>query len=358
MNFNNIFRAHYEAKLACFIPGSSGFGKTSVVKKYGKANGMEVHCISASTLDPLTLIMPRIDEANQVIKQYPAGWLKKCCNATKEKPFLLFLDEINRVRNLQVANLLTELIQERKVDDSLFSEYCQIIAAGNWGEEDTGVLEMPDAVVQRFTFLVHAPDESEILQNMEEDLSKEILRQNSSWLAKPGIWDIPVKAVPRQIDAVAKLAKTNLLNNDELGVCARGRLGVEAGNVWLSQYRAYVEKRKTKLPPHLTEQNFEAVAKVEETAGLEVVQFLKREGQPAKLVADYLIRHASSETVRCMYESKFKYAYVSPDYPKRADGLNYYVTSPEGKRNEVAYPGCAWEFYALLLGKISERKKG
>jgi hypothetical protein len=356
MNFTNIFRAHYEAKLACNVIGGPGFGKSAIVKKYAKSQGMEVHCISASTLDPLTLVMPRIDEKNEVIKQYPAGWLKKCCTATKEKPFLLFLDEVNRVRNLQVANLLTELIQERKVDDQPFSEYCQIIAAGNWGEEDVGVIELPDAVNQRFTFLVHAPDISEIMSNMEEDLSKEILKQNSSWVAKPGVWPIPVKPVPRQIDAVAKLAKTGLLDMDELGVCARGRLGIEAGNLWLAQYRAFIDKRKTLLPAFLTEKNFEEVAEVESKNGLEVIQFLKREGQDPMLVADYLIRHASSETVRCMYESKFEYKYPPGNYPKTADGKPYRYSS-DSKEMSLTFAGCSWEFYALILGKISERKK-
>lgn len=355
LNFLNIFRAHRKTGHSIFFWGSAARGKTSIVKKTCIEEHMDIYVISASTLDPLTLLLPTVDKDTGVIQSHRCSWLDRCCKATADNPMCLFLDEINRVRSVQTLNLLTELILERKIDEHYLSPHCMIVAAGNLTNEDHGCIELPDAVWQRFTHILHAPDFHESMVNMRNSTAKEVLKINPKLLAPPRAIEFPLEASPRQIDAVCDLFDTGLLDMTDLGIVARGRVGIEAGNALTQALVALKDRREPKLPAKLEYKHFDRVKKHEEDGMIiEVSALLLNPENDRRVVADYLLQCAKPETVRSVHEKGFKFTYPNDVYATDKSGKAF--VDPVSKK-PLEHVGMQWQFYAMLMQKISSKRK-
>ncbi len=357
-DYNKIFLSHYRTKLPLMLWGSSGYGKTSLVKAFAKKYDFDLTILHAQYLDPLALFIPSTAEMKSLgyVKMYPSETLFNIFKAPKKT--VLFFDELTRARE-ETFNILTELLLERSVFGHKLPPHVMIVAASNFMEEDSGVRELPDAVMQRLTHLIHAPETPESIECLRSPLSKKLLYEDKQLMSHPSrfpIYDL-LKASPRQLDACGFLAESGLRGDDLIRVC-RGRLGLEAGTELAVKIELSLSGIAKLLPEHINEDEFSRIARAENKGGvLEVSQFLNQQMKYPdrhRYIAQYLLEYATPETCRAMQIYGFSYVY--PAIPKKKTGENFtYI--PRGSTIEMAIetPARPWQWYCVKLGKLQSR---
>jgi len=139
-----------DSKIPCFIWGSPGVGKSSLVQQIAKNKDMDFIDLRLSLLDPTDL--RGIPFFNKDEKS--AVWAKPefLPNSNSAEFGILFLDEINSAPpTIQAAAY--QLILDRKIGDYILPKNYAIIAAGNF-ETDRGVTyRMPTPLANRFVHL-------------------------------------------------------------------------------------------------------------------------------------------------------------------------------------------------------------
>lgn len=364
MKYTSILRAMRAAKKVPMFWGSSGFGKTETVRAYAKNEGMELLTRNAVYLDPLNCWLPRFDEERGVVVDRPHEWVHKVL--TTKVPLVLYLDELTRCRSVQIMNMLTELLLDRTFNGHPISEHVQIICATNLYEEDTALVEVPDAVMNRMFHFTFAPDSSESALNMRTALGREVLTQQPAILDIPGIPDFTLKGNPRAVDDIVDLWETKQLSESDLRLCCTVRIGKEKGAVCAATILDIYRKREMVLPSKLTYKEFPRVAKADQGGmGIEVVNLLritlgKNEGRldetngknkdAYRMVSDYLIQFATAETCRAMQTAGFYFEYGSDELPKEADGSEI-INVLDGRRLARGMPV---QYYLLAKKKLSD----
>lgn len=355
MKYTGIFRAHRAAKKVLMFWGSSGWGKTQTVKQHCREENLELIIKNAVYLDPLNSWLPKEDTKRGVIVDIPHEWVNTVL--TTNKPTVLFLDELTRCRSVQIMNMLTELVLERTFNGHPISDHVQIICATNLYDEDNGLVEVPDAVMNRMTHIVFAPATHEATSNMRTELGRQVLTQQPGVLKIPGVPDLNLDGNPRQIDEIAELWETNLLSAHDLSVVCVGRIGKAKGAVVASIILDITRKTETKLPAVLTYESFSKVMKAEESGmGIEVVNLLratlektgKAKTNSLRMVSDYLIQCATPETCRALQVARFYYQYPMNVLPVERDG------SPlvNQLNNRELKPGMPGQYYLLAKRKL------
>lgn len=360
MDYENILEAHRLTKTVPYLMGSSGYGKTTIYKKYAEKHGMELLIVSIATLDPFTIIIPKPDPETGIVKSYPFHWLARAMGATKDKPLLLLLDEFNRCRDQSVMNLMTELLLERKIDTHHISDHTFIAATGNLDTEDVGVIPINDAVQQRLTHLLNIPRLEEIITHLDDPLAKEVALQNSSLLALPsGDFPSEPKANARQFCTGAKIIRVaheqgiKLGKQEKLAIMA-GRIGLEKAEGFLVLAEDILNRKKDRerLPRKITRDVWDVYSKWEKSGKkLEVSVTLLEPHQDPKEVADFLLFCATPETCRQMYDNGFKYKYeeipkITPrKQMKDENGVfnGKFIEDPD----MVLLPDREWFYYAI-----------
>jgi hypothetical protein len=364
--FDNIFLAHHKTKLPLILWGSSGYGKSSTVKGFCKRHNYRLVDKRTVFIDPLEIQLPVKNETERVVDLWPARWLHELCKSNE--PTVLFLDELNRPNSIQTLNMLTQLLLDRELNGIHLPDNVLVVAAGNLDTEDTGVQELPDAVINRLTHLVFAPDEFQIIGNMQSKLAQEALKLNPKIAGKPGLPELKLKNCPRQIDAAVQLWETELLNEEELALVCRGRLGNESGNVLASTLLQIKRQQEFKLPRKVTPEAFEKIAQCEQEGMIiEIVSLFKTELETnegkrtlkkvERHIADYLLQHGSPELARSMQEAKFAFRYDQEEFPLDKDGQSYKDNRPNKDNAEIKDTGLPWQLYALKLGKLSPKDR-
>lgn len=364
--FDNIFLAHHRTKLPLILWGSSGYGKSSTVKGFCQRQNYRLVDKRTVFIDPLEIQLPVKNETEQVVDLWPARWLHELCKSNE--PTVLFLDELNRPNSLQTLNMLTQLLLDRELNGIRLPENVLVIAAGNLDTEDTGVQELPDAVINRLTHLVFAPDEFEIMGNMQSKLAQEALKLNPKIVGKPGLPELKLKNCPRQIDAAVQLWETELLNEEELALVCRGRLGNESGNILASTLIQIKRKEEFKLPRKVLPEVFEKISQCEQEGMIiEIVSLFKSELQAhegkrtlkklERHISDYLLQYGSPELARSMQEAKFAFRYDQNEFPVDKNNNPFKDMRPDKDECEVKDTGLPWQLYALKLGKLSPKDR-
>lgn len=364
-DYNNILNAHFKTKLPLMLWGSSGYGKTSIVNDFASRFGFELVVLHAQYLDPLSLFIPSTSEMEELgyVKVYPSQLLHKIFNC-KQKT-VLFLDELTRARE-ETFNILTELLLDRKVFGYSVPEHVLIVAASNFLEEDTGVRELPDAVMQRLTHLIHAPDSVVSASHLKSKSLRTIIEKDPKMIRAPGkflIHDL-LKACPRQLDACGLLAEAGL-TGDELSEVCRGRVGVEVGSDLAVRLQMQLSGRGQLLPDAISPGDFVRVSVAEKECGvLEVVSYLREQLKFSDRhghVANYLLEYASPETCRALQIHGFSYTFQG--IPRKVNGQLFQVNArvdSAGSQAVVATDiiqtaGRPWQWYAIKLGKMTAR---
>ena len=153
MNANRLkiaLESLIDSKIPCFIWGSPGVGKSSLVAQIAKQKSMNFIDLRLSLLGPTDLRgIPFFDNENK-----NAVWAKpEFFPPTDSQEFgILFLDEINSAPpTIQAAAY--QLILDRKIGEYTLPKNYAIIAAGNF-ETDRGVTyRMPTPLANRFVHL-------------------------------------------------------------------------------------------------------------------------------------------------------------------------------------------------------------
>jgi hypothetical protein len=362
VNFSNILQAHFVTKMTAIFHGSSGFGKSSTVYAYAREFGLRVVEKRTCYVDPIEVILPVKTDAEKLVDFWPARWLheltmKDC------PPTVLFLDEFNRPASAQTFSMFTELLLDRSINGIKISENVLILGACNLDSEDTGVVEIPDAVMKRVTNLAFVPEDMDIIQNMRSKLATQALKLNPKIMAKPGIPTFRLNGNPRQVDAVCALWETGLINEEELGVVARGRVGQEIGALLAGTLIAIKREDKFKLPRNCIPENYEQIAECEESGmALEVITMLKdntEKRENHRFIADYLLRYATPEVCRAMKESNFDYSYPKTEFAVDSKG-NPFLEARAGRPDTgqpITKPGEPWALVALRIGKMQMKAK-
>lgn len=333
--YENIFLAHFITKKPLILHGSSGEGKSASVKSLSRLiptaeqikkhpalkavaerGGFKVIEKRLCYLDSLTVTLPVKDDNKRIVTTYVAEWIYDLSPERCTEPTVLFLDEFNRPANSTSFHLMTELLLDRKINNIQISDNVLIVAAANLSVEDVGVVEIPNATLQRLTNLLHVPTDFEQRTNQQFEINKRILTRVPELHSKPEVGELVLKNCSRQRDTAAALAETGLLTSNEIAVCARGLLGVEAGTMWAGAYKAEKGNEKSLLPSKLDESTFQQLSEVEQNGAIiEVQNFLANYiGKQDKQVADYLVLHATPETCRSLithHKFSFMYSYAT-----------------------------------------------
>lgn len=357
VNHTSILRAHRATKKAVMYHGSSGVGKSSMLEAYAREEGMKVVKVMTCYIDPMAIMVPRIDEKAGHVRYWPADWLHALCNT--QEPTVLFLDEFNRAPSPQTMAFLTELLLDRSVAGMKIADCVQIVAAANLSEEDVGVIEVPNAIMNRLTHITLAPDTMEMIANMRTDTAKKALKINSKFVSKPRIPELHLNACPRQIDACCELFDSNLVEGEELAVICRGRLGLEAGNALAGILMSIKQQKKHALPSDVLPKYFNQISRVEaagnviEVSGL--LQDASEKDSQAKHVADYLMRHGSPEICRSVMQSKkLKFIYPKDAPPVDGDGK---VFNNKDDGTPMAKGGLPYQIYLMRIGKLKPQSE-
>ena len=357
-DYQNILNAHYKSRLPLMIWGSSGYGKTSIVRDFARKNQFELVVLHAQYLDPLALFIPSTSEMKELgfVKSYPSETLHHIFNAKTK--MVLFLDELTRARE-ETFNILTELLLDRRVNGYKVPGHVLIVAASNFMEEDSGVRELPDAVMQRLTHLVHAPDQNAAAAALQSKLARDIVCNEPKLIRHPGQFPIfdSLKACPRQIDACGLLAEAGLRGDDLAEVC-RGRVGIEAGSELAVKFELRLSGAAKLLPQTISPIEFVRIAQAERECGvLEVVGFLREQMKKPELhghIATYLLEHGAPEACRSLQIHGFSYSF--PSVPKNSSGRLFQSAVKAGSDpQQLAIPGKPWQWYAVRIGKLSSR---
>ena len=356
IDYNKIFAAHYRSKLPVMLWGSSGYGKSSLVANFAKKHSMSLNVVHAQYLDPLALFIPATSDMRELgyAKFYPSDLIYRILNATEKT--VLFLDELTRARE-ETFNILTELLLERKVFGYALPANVMIIAASNFAEEDSGVKDLPDAVLQRLTHIIHAPEPQDALAKLKNPLAQRAMMNGRNLIPKASSYPIldRLRASPRQVDACGSLAEAGLKEGELLAVC-QGRIGIEAGTEFSFALNRELSGGRAAFPIKLEASNMLSLAQFEEGgAVLEVVEFLRSQNSfPERQmhIASYLLFHARPETCRAMQASRFQFVYENP--PVSSEGRPLHFKEAQGTKVAVR-GGKPWQWYAMKLGKIKSR---
>lgn len=371
MSYDRILFAHFLSRKSIIFHGSSGFGKSSSVYAFAKNNefGIKFEVVEKRTcyVDPLEIMLPIKNEEEKLIDAWPARWLHRLASPDCP-PTILFLDEFNRPSSSQTFSLFTELLLDRSINGTIkLSDNVLIVGACNLTSEDIGVMEIPDAVLKRVTNIAFIPDEHSIISNMPSKLARETLKNNSKILDKPEVPEFALNGNARQINTVAELAEIKyneafVLNEDDVGIVARGRLGLEKGNLMASAIFDVRNKKKFRLPREVKPENFEQIFECEDNGlALEVITLLKDAAANEsnhRNIADYLLQYATPEVVRAVKETNLVlYSYPKDEYPLDKNGKPYVEQRKTSKEfgKPIKKTGEPWQLIAVRIGKIKPK---
>ena len=154
------------------IWGEPGIGKSAMVKEIAKENGYEVIELRGSYLEPTDLIGIPYPDLKENLTKWLQSELIPFRSTTKG---ILFMDEINRSQ-LIVLNALMEITLERTVKGVSISDQWQIIAAANPDVDNSGVEQMPDALLNRFTHYYVRPNYEDFFAYLTKTDADQTLR--------------------------------------------------------------------------------------------------------------------------------------------------------------------------------------
>jgi len=356
MDLNNILMAHFISKQTLILHGSSGYGKSETIKAFIRKNGFKLLEKRTCYVDPIEVLLPVKNDKDQLVDFWPSRWLKMLTETTEN--YTLFLDEFNRPASSQTFNMFTELLLDRSINGMKISDTVLIVGACNLESEDTGVVSIPNAVMNRATHILFAPTELEIRTNMRSELAREVIKTLGNIgkiMDKPGVADFRMNACPRQVDSVCALWETGVMNFEELAIVARGRIGLEKGNTLSTAIQAIASKEKFKMPSTVSPKTFERIFECEEQDGLriEVISLLKDQPKEnAENVALYLLRYASPETCRALHGSGFSFMF--PKAPTDKNGQPFF-NAFKGD-TPVTDSNAPWQLIAIYTKKLAEKK--
>lgn len=221
-----------EEKIALFLWGSPGVGKSSIVREVAKTKGLEVLDLRLSLLDPTDLKgIPFLDKDARSAIWAPPSFLPRSGKG------ILFLDELNSAPpSVQAAAY--QLILDRRVGEYALPDEWAIIAAGNLESDRAFTYKLPSALANRF---VHFEMEVDALEwrswafksGVDPRIIAYIDSKNEHLFSFDPASNAKSFATPRSWEAVSKILKSGIDESLLLGSIA-GAVGREIAVSFLS----------------------------------------------------------------------------------------------------------------------------
>lgn len=167
-----------------FIWGAPGIGKSSVVEQTSGEWGMECVTLLGSQLAPEDLIgIPKFTKNEwgvEVSKFIPPSFL------VREKPFVLFLDELN-LASPEVRKAFYSLILDKRVGELVLPKGSVIIGAGNRASDSALVSALNSTLINRMVHITMKPKTSIWLKWASENgihpLVIDFIKENPNFLS-------------------------------------------------------------------------------------------------------------------------------------------------------------------------------
>lgn len=224
--------------------GDPGIGKTVITQDYAKNNGMDLIVIQAVTLDPVDLRgLPSVHTREDNVRLCVWARPNFLPDQDKEKPTLIFVDELNRAAML-TQNAVMRLVNERELGEYRLPDNAYVIAACNDTKNSKGVIATSEAMNNRFTHIFLEPDLDDWTHwALEADIHPMVVAflRHSPQHFSDFQRDHKAYASPRSWEAVSNYAKLGLRDQIALPLYS-GTIGTAA-----VEYLAY-EKLFKNLP--------------------------------------------------------------------------------------------------------------
>ena len=147
-SLNTIIRNNIRHSV--FLWGAPGIGKSSIVHKVAKDNGLDLIDLRISQLAPTDIRgLPHVEDG--MAKFAPPSYLPHTGKG------ILFVDEFN-MASPSMMGIAQQLILDRQVGDYKVPDGWYIVAAGNRVEDRAAVSQMPAPVANRFIHFYVDPD--------------------------------------------------------------------------------------------------------------------------------------------------------------------------------------------------------
>ncbi|MFM7065842.1 MAG: AAA family ATPase [Gammaproteobacteria bacterium] len=147
-----VLESLLDQRWPAFIWGPPGVGKSSLVHAIARRRTLDVVDLRASLLDPTDLRgIPAIEQGRAV--WCPPAFLPQ----PRQRPGILFLDEINAAPPLVQASLY-QLVLDRRVGEYVLPDGWWIVAAGNRQQDRAVTFRMSSALANRFVHLQFEAD--------------------------------------------------------------------------------------------------------------------------------------------------------------------------------------------------------
>jgi len=135
----------YKLKMAPFIWGEPGVGKSMCVQQFAKDNNMKLEDIRLTQMDAPDLRgLQWVDEANGVTKSYRPEFFP-----VEDIPGIIFLDELTAAEPRMQATSY-QLVLDRRIGPHILPTKWMVIGAGNSPEDGAISYKMGSALSDRF----------------------------------------------------------------------------------------------------------------------------------------------------------------------------------------------------------------
>lgn len=161
----------YKLKMAPFIWGEPGVGKSMSVWKFAKDNDMKLEDIRLTQMDAPDLRgLQWVDEASGVTKSYRPEFFP-----VENIPGIIFLDELTAAEPRMQATSY-QLVLDRRIGPHILPEKWMVIGAGNSPEDGAISYKMGSALADRFIHIhVEANPQDWIAWATENDIHPTVL---------------------------------------------------------------------------------------------------------------------------------------------------------------------------------------
>jgi len=183
----------------CLI-ARSGSGKSATIYRLSKSLQYPVHTLLLQTMLEYEICgIPSVDKKKGIVKFYPAEWIKRA----SEKPYLIFIDEIDKPRADVISAILSLLTSFRIGEVELHSESVFILA----GQDAPNIDDLTSEAFRRRMIIIP------IHWWYDEDYFSRNFHINLSWYSY--VNNVEVQKIypsPREIEYLLSLWKSGIFN--------------------------------------------------------------------------------------------------------------------------------------------------
>lgn len=210
MKEKDLYKQYIKNNIPLLLLGESGTGKSEIIKAIADELSLPLIDLRLSQLPPEDLNGLPAPDGNNSFKYLLPQWY---ANYLPDKPFILFLDEINQA-NPATLNALYAIVHDRLVA-GVYNKNMHIVAAGNLLSESDYIAELPKPLLNRFVVKQHKPKESTVIEYLKDKYADNADAQKILNTLSTTTWIRNMN--PRALERVIKqLCVYKIMDKDEI----------------------------------------------------------------------------------------------------------------------------------------------